>query len=295
MRFCNLLLHCLVASTAHAAAPTVSSLLARTRVLSAAWQLSPGEKEGSYAFESTFEKADGECRSWSNWLIQSRLMLGQYPHAQPAPGGPTSKEAREHLKLCIAAGVTAFSCLQDELPPQDATDSWPADGVCLSDGESRDRWPEPFVRYKPDADAAAEKLEVAAPAYFHCGIVDLSIPTSLPSLLSILDEMIAHYETGGQAIYVHCWGGRGRAGLVGACLLSLLRPELDSEAVLSLVQAAYDSRAGASAMPGQLKRSPQTEAQRRYVTSFVSSVRAARRYESDVAMAEEGGMPRGYL
>ena len=88
--------------------------------------------------------------------------------------------------------------------------------------------------------------------------------------------MLAHYEAGGQAVYVHCWGGRGRAGLVGACLLSLLRPELDAESVLQCVQTAYDTRAGASAMPGALKRSPQTDAQRQYVKSFVNSVRAAR-------------------
>ena len=43
----------------------------------------------------------------------------------------------------------------------------------------------------------------------------------------------------GSALYLHCWGGRGRAGLVGACLLSLLRPELDGAAVLDTVQRAY--------------------------------------------------------
>ena len=64
--------------------------------------------------------------------------------------------------------------------------------------------------------------------------------------------------------------------------------------MLQTVQEAYDSRVGAGSMPSGLKRSPQTEAQRRYVTSFVSSVRAARRYVSDVAM-QEAGMPKGFL
>ena len=74
---------------------------------------------------------------------------------------------------------------------------------------------------------------------------------------------------------MHCWGGRGRAGLVGACLLALLHPGLDAAAVLDAVQRAYDSRSGAGAMPSALKRSPQTERQRALVRSFVSSVRAA--------------------
>ena len=64
--------------------------------------------------------------------------------------------------------------------------------------------------------------------------------------------------------------------------------------MLAKVQSAYDSRKGATDMPGQLKRSPQTERQRQYVRAFVSSVRAARRYASDVAM-QEAGMPRGFL
>ena len=83
--------------------------------------------------------------------------------------------------------------------------------------------------------------------------------------------------------------------MVGACLLTLLRPELDAAAVLAAVQAAYDSRSGAGTMPTALKRSPQTERQPGFVRSFVSAVRAARRYQSDLEMHESGGMPRGYL
>ena len=89
------------------------------------------------------------------------------------------------------------------------------------------------------------------------------------------------------------WGGRGRAGLVGSCMLSLLRPDLDGPEVLRLVQAAYDTRAGAGTMPGVLKRSPQTEEQRRFVKGFVSAVRASRRLDNDMDM-KAAGMPGGY-
>ena len=74
----------------------------------------------------------------------------------------------------------------------------------------------------------------------------------MPELLALLDQLLAHYEQGGQAVYVHCWGGRGRAGVVGACLLSLLQPGLDAPAVLEAVQSAYDSRSGAGATPTHL-------------------------------------------
>ena len=69
---------------------------------------------------------------------------------------------------------------------------------------------------------------------------------------------------------------------------------MTAEAVLDQVQAGYDSRTGADAMPATLKRSPQTLPQRKFVTSFVSAVRAARGYDNDLDM-QEGGMPKGYL
>ena len=72
---------------------------------------------------------------------------------------------------------------------------------------------------------------------------------------------------------MHCWGGRGRAGLVGACLLSLIWPRAEADEILGLVQSAYDTRAGAALMPAPLQQSPQTEGQRRFVRDFVRAVR----------------------
>lgn len=45
----------------------------------------------------------------------------------------------------------------------------------------------------------------------------------------------------GEVLYVHCWGGRGRAGTVGACLLAQLYG-LDAEQALARVQRAYNTR-----------------------------------------------------
>ena len=113
----------------------------------------------------------------------------------------------------------------------------------LAKAEDRARWPARFVRYAADADAIAAETG-GATRYLHCAIEDLSVPR-MAELLSLLDQLLSHYEQGGQAVYVHCWGGRGRAGLVGACLLALLHPGLDAAAVLDAVQRAYDSRSGA--------------------------------------------------
>lgn len=275
------------------APPSVASLAQRARGLSDTWGGSTAATD-AFAFDSLYEK-NGEQRGWANWLIKDRLILGQYPHCQPAEPGPSADDAQAHLRKTLAAGVTCFTSLQAELPPQDDLAAWPAEGVKLADPEAQRKWPLPFVRYAADADAIAASLdEPAKLSYLHCSIVDLAVPRKIETLLELLDEILAHYESGGNAIYIHCWGGRGRAGLVGACILSLLDPSLDADAVLRAVQAGYDTRTGAGNMPAALKKSPQTEQQRRFVKSFVSSVRSAARYENDVKMQAQG-MPKGYL
>ena len=278
------------AAAAGMAAPDLASLARRGRALGSQWSLATPT---NFAFDSRYVKND-ESRGWSNWLLEDRLMIGQYPHCQPAVPGPSAADAKDHLQAVLDVGIDCFVCLQAELPPQPDGAAWPEDGVRLGDAEDRAQWPDPFVRYQPEADEIAASAAASPPLrYLHCPIVDLSTP-QMPQLLSLLDEIVQHYESGGQAAYVHCWGGRGRAGLVGACLLSLLRPELTAEAVLDEVQAGYDSRTGADAMPSALKRSPQTLPQRKFVSSFVSAVRASRRYDNDLDM-QAGGMPKGYL
>ena len=89
--------------------------------------------------------------------------------------------------------------------------------------------------------------------YLHCPIAEGMAPSDglgerSGPLLALLDQMLLHYEGGGRAIYLHSWAGCGRAGLVGASLLSLLRPDLEAAALLEWVlRHANDKLAQASA------------------------------------------------
>lgn len=74
-------------------------------------------------------------------------------------------------------------------------------------------------------------------------------------------------------LYVHCWSGRGRAGLIGGALLALLRPELPPGEVLRITQAGYDSRTGAGLAPARGQRSPQTDEQVAWLEDFVLELR----------------------
>ena len=151
--------------------PSITSLTRRAKALSASWG---GVGTSSFAFDSMYAKGK-EQRGWSNWLLSQRLMLGQYPHMQPAVPGPSADDAQIHLQRVLAAGVDCFACLQAELPPQDSSALWPKAGVQLPSPEDRAKWPNPFVRYAPEADALASEMGREL-TYLYCPIDDLSLP-----------------------------------------------------------------------------------------------------------------------
>jgi hypothetical protein len=162
-------------------AVTVASLRDRAQALREAWGLGTMSAEQPatyYAFDSHYRKGDGanaQQHAWSNWLVPGRLMLGQYPHCQPAIPGPTAADARAHLARLSQAKIDGFVCLQAEVPPQDEPGSWPGDGVFLLDASDRRSWPEPFLRYAVDAADAARRANNIPPKLYHFGIPDLEV------------------------------------------------------------------------------------------------------------------------
>jgi len=210
-------------------------------------------------------------RGFCNWLIPQRIMIGQYPGTTPEKNGPSSKECQMHIRnMVVDVRISLFCCLQTEVPPQEDETGWKDGGVYLQPESARREFPRPFTRYGPPAQSFTDSQL----AFFHAPIEDLNVPTCNNTLLSLLSRLLEHFESeDNRTIYLHCWGGRGRAGLIGSCLASLLFPELSSEEVLDWVQRAYDTRPGAQSMPKGLQRSPQTEQQRRFVREFVNLVR----------------------
>ena len=178
------------------------------------------------------------------------------------------------------AKISLFCCLQSEVPCQSDNIGWGEENEVYLEPYYRREFPRPFTRYGTIAQELAGDRMIE---FVHNPIEDLSVPTCNNSLLNLLSRLIRHLEeetdtndNGENAIYIHCWGGRGRAGLIGSCLISLLFPELSSNRVLDFVQSAYSTRAGADFMPRDLRRSPQTEQQRSFVIEFVSLVHEER-------------------
>ena len=179
----------------------------------------------------------------AQWLVPGRIMLGRYPASCPTRPIPAAAQ-RERVTSIAAAGVNTFVCLQAELPPQDTAWDDSSQGV-VPKGT--------FVQYGADALANGART-------LHFGILDRQPAESLEALDRLVVEL-RRRVLDGDVLYIHCWGGRGRTGLVAACLLGALYPSIDEAEALERVQAYFSLRE-----PGGL--SPETPAQVRQVQDW---------------------------
>ena len=250
--------------------------------------------EGVLYFDSSYttSRSGDACyeRGYCNWLIPGYLMVGQYPGQTPEAHGPTEEDVEKHLERILrskrnnnnntnGAHVRLFCSLQSELPSQADKDAWIRQGgmIFLEPESLRRQFPKPFTHYAPTVQRLCHEdaSSTVSPKFLHAPIEDLNVPESQEPLQELLLELLTHMSSsskennGTTAIYLHCWGGRGRAGLVGACLLSLIWPTLEASQILAHVQTGYASRLGHDQMPFALSRSPQTSSQRAFVTQFV--------------------------
>ena len=59
---------------------------------------------------------------------------------------------------------------------------------------------------------------------------------------------IARQVGAGRGVYLHCWGGRGRAGTMGACLLAAMHG-VGADEALERVQRAFATRGDTGRRP----------------------------------------------
>lgn len=260
------------------------------------------KKGGSGSFISSSKESSLEAstteRGFCNYIIPPILMVGQYPGQNPEPSGPNEEEVMSHFRsiMILDGNISLFCCLQDEVPAQDDYTKWEeisrsGNGVYLQDEYWRRIYPEAFTHYAPvvqqvldeesrlQSESESEFNHLPLPIrYIHAPIIDLDVPSS-EDLYELLYKLLFAMVDEQRHIYLHCWGGRGRAGVVSACLLSLVFPELnvgDSLTLLEIVQRGYDTRKGAKQMPFELSKSPQTKEQRDFVVKFAKEIQFKR-------------------
>uniref|UniRef100_A0A7S2WIB2 Tyrosine specific protein phosphatases domain-containing protein n=1 Tax=Rhizochromulina marina TaxID=1034831 RepID=A0A7S2WIB2_9STRA len=232
-----------------------------------------------------------------NWLIPGEVMVGQFPggyasappheargdrrglaslgfecqHGDQDPGGTLEAMGR----LLFEAKCSTFVSLQAETPAPGAGDGWRTSGDMV-DYAPAAHW---LIRQRaapPDEYDPRQSPKEKGPlrphdlVFLHFPITDMTAP-SATLLTKIVDELERRVKDPRRkgAVFIHCWGGRGRAGTIAAALLGRLYPEMTADAVLAYVQAAFSSR-GASG------RSPETRDQIRAVRRFLDA-RGSRR------------------
>ena len=156
----------------------------------------------------------------AHWGIRGRLMVGPCP----VPGKTTSgnKErvklgTREFLRNILEEGITTFASLMDECNDIDGDED---------------------SKYRPYSKL--DLPEIAPDAKFiKLGIRDYDI-TDDDSVLEFARQIVTLLQQG-EKIYLHCWGGHGRAGTVYSLVIHLIYG-LTAKEALDHCQRVHDCR-----------------------------------------------------
>lgn len=164
------------------------------------------------------------------WVDPPWLMAGCYP------GHGDRRIAERQLGALLDCGIRCFLSLLEE----------DARGFLLP--------------YEPTLESLAKKRSVAVET-LRFEIEDHSIPSC--EQMGEIERAIARSIAAKRPVYVHCWGGRGRTGIVAGVYLvrrGLATPE-------NFVDVIAGLRAGATG------ESPETEEQIGFVRSFLAGAR----------------------
>jgi len=214
---------------------------------------------------------------YANWLIPGALMTGRYPFVEPSRC--TSRNVgEEQLERIISHGIKTFVSLQGEIPHQKDMPLKGVDGfqgykapatliaAALSDPptvEEMNGLRTPYLDkfLPPKRNAPKNSRRIIELEFLHYPIVDLSVPT-MGQLDDIVTSSIERIQSG-DVMYLHCWGGRGRAGTIGACIVGKMYG-ISADEALERVQRAFDTRNDGG------RKSPETEGQRSLVKKYLS-------------------------
>ena len=152
------------------------------------------------------------------------------------PGALERSAAVEKINALTAAGVAAFIDLTEE-----------SDGL------------------KPYADL------VAPASYQRFGIRDVSTPDSPELTRAILDAIDTHIAAG-RLVYVHCWGGVGRTGVIVGCWL--VRHGFEPHAAVERLAELWKQCPKSAS-----RKSPETSKQVGYIQSWRESPQSNRNKE----------------
>ncbi len=166
------------------------------------------------------------------WVDPGRLMAGSYP------GEYEPMETRRNIRQLLETGIRTFVSLMEAREENYDEDHLPA--------------------YAPIVDEVSRRFSVACELE-RFAIHDMSIPS--PERVGHILETIEGSLARERPVYLHCWGGRGRTGVIAGIYLirrGLATPE-------NFVDVIEELRVGEAAGG----RSPETSEQVDFVRSYV--------------------------
>ena len=195
-------------------------------------------------------EAEAALHDYANWVIKGRLCVGAFPCAEVF-----RREGRGGYQRALAglveSGVTTFVCLEDD---EDLVEKQL--GMNIPN----------YILYDMPRGWRGEARVFSA-------VDGQSFSWSvLVDCLELVGGILADPTCG--AVYVHCFGGHGRAGIVAACMLGLAYGLSPAEA-LARTQRAHDERADPAWPLADKQLSPQTEVQREQVVQALEALRTA--------------------
>jgi len=161
----------------------------------------------------------------SYWVEENLFLAGEYP------GSYNPEETRRHMDTFLECGIRTFIDLTQ---------------------------PHELQPYEPVLKEEARIYDYMT-VYHRFAIRDHSVP-SVQTMSLILDTIDSAIQSG-SPVYVHCWGGVGRTGIVVGCYL--VRHGMSAQAALAQVDAWYKTRPS-----NYFLHSPETEQQSEFVRKW---------------------------
>ena len=181
-------------------------------------------------------------------------------YAGAFPGDINDAENDKNLIALLNAGITEFVCMMAEYNPGASEDEWRLGCYCvrpyLNDIrrilEKREEYPSLNATVTNDI------------TFQHFPIKDLRTILDRDTL-DAARKIVASLESG-KTVYLHCWGGHGRTGIM-VCLVLHLVFKLSAEDAIEYCESVHAKRLHAIDV-----RSPQTEVQREQVKRIIRSL-----------------------
>lgn len=165
----------------------------------------------------------------SNWIVKNKIMTGEYP------GNKEDHLHISNLSCLLDNGIRVFVCLQEESELKNFR-PYKDDVIRIANEKGIDPNTIEFIHFPMEDGGIAESVEILSDF----------IETLLTKINDDGDDGgdnvdVADDKIESRKIYLHCWAGRGRTGIIAACLLGRLYKVSGLDA-LRRTQACYEQR-----------------------------------------------------